>query len=117
MRAVDAARYVEELVHDIAASIGDDWARQMSLDVAPVLVPTDRAISLGLVLTELVINATKYAYGGSAGPLAISLVEDRARLRLSVADRGVGAQDQSKQGFGTRMIAALVRQLEGGASE
>lgn len=113
VRSVDAARYVEELVHDIAASIGEDWARQMSLDVAPVLVPTDRAISLGLVLTELVINATKYAYGGSAGPLAISLVEDRARLRLSVADQGVGAQEQSKQGFGTRMIAALVRQLEG----
>jgi len=113
VRSVDAARYVEELVHDISASIGDDWARQMSLDVAPVLLPTDRAISLGLVLTELVINATKYAYRGAAGPLAISLVEDRARLRLSVADRGVGAQGQSKKGFGSRMIAALVRQLEG----
>ncbi|HEY0293280.1 MAG TPA: histidine kinase dimerization/phosphoacceptor domain -containing protein [Hansschlegelia sp.] len=113
VESVDAARYVEELVADISSSIGDDWAAALSLDLAPVLLPTDRAISLGLILTELVINATKYAYGGAAGPLSISLYGDRANFRLVVADRGAGRPAAGRRGFGSRMIDALVRQLGG----
>lgn len=114
VEAVDAARYLDELVGDIASSLGEEWARKITLNVAPVLLSTDRAISLGLILTELVINATKYAYRGEPGPLSISLVEDRANFRLTVADRGVGRPTEGgRRGFGSRMIEALVRQLSG----
>jgi light-regulated signal transduction histidine kinase (bacteriophytochrome) len=114
VQAVDAARYLDELAADISSSLGAEWSRKITLNVAPVLLPTDRAISLGLILTELIINATKYAYGGEAGPLSITLVEDRANFRLTVADRGVGRPSSGgRRGFGSRMIDALVRQLGG----
>ena len=85
------------------------------MTLAPVSIQTTRAVSLGLVLTELVINVQKYAYGGGAGPLWISLEEDRDRLRLIVADQGEGQAESAPQGggFGTRMIDSLIKQLEG----
>lgn len=114
VESVDVARYVEELTADVVASLGEAWGEQLRLDLAPILLPTDRAISLGLVLTELMINATKYAYGGGPGPLEVSIAEDRANVRLVVADKGVGVVDAGKtRGFGSRMMEALVRQIGG----
>lgn len=113
VESVDVARYIEELVADVVASLGDGWADEVALDLAPVLLPTDRAISFGLILTELMINATKYAYGGGPGPVSVTIAEDRANLRLVVTDRGVGAPDVGRKGFGSRMMEALVKQIGG----
>ena len=113
VESVDIARYLDELIADVVASLGDNWANALTIDLAPILMPTDRAISVGLILTELMINATKYAYGGGAGPLAITITEDRAAFRLTVADRGVGAPEGGRRGFGSRMMDALVRQIGG----
>jgi light-regulated signal transduction histidine kinase (bacteriophytochrome) len=109
---VEAARYIEELCADTVTAIGEDWRQQILLDVAPLLLPADRAVTVGLVLTELIINATKYAYAGQAGPLEVSLQDERVRFRLVVADRGRG-KSGPRHGFGTRMIEALVAQLGG----
>ncbi|MET0374583.1 MAG: histidine kinase dimerization/phosphoacceptor domain -containing protein [Rhizorhabdus sp.] len=112
VESVDLSRYIEELAGDMKTSLGDDWASQMTLDLAPVLVATDRAVNIGLVLTELVINASKYAYRGQAGPIQISLEQHRNRLRLIVADNGVG-KSGTRMGFGSRMMTAIVAGLSG----
>jgi two-component system, chemotaxis family, sensor kinase Cph1 len=109
---VDAARYIEELCADTFAFMGRDWAQHLSLTLSPVMVSTDRAVTLGLLLTELLINANKYAYGGLAGPIEIELIEDRTLLHLIVADRGSGKLAPGK-GFGTRIMEGLVAQLGG----
>ncbi len=120
VESVDLSRYLEELAGDMKTSLGEDWASQMSLDLAPVLVPTDRAVNIGLVLTELIINASKYAYGGRPGPIAIVLEQHRNRLRLIVADKGVGKPAEASArtpggriGFGSRMMNAVVAGLSG----
>jgi light-regulated signal transduction histidine kinase (bacteriophytochrome) len=112
VEAIDLSRYLEELCTEMLDSMGAEWAEHLSLDLAPVSVPTDRAVPLGLVLTELVINANKYAYGGAAGPIEIALEQDRSDFRLIVADRGRGKHGNG-QGFGTRMMRSLVAQLSG----
>ncbi|TCL67142.1 histidine kinase dimerization/phosphoacceptor domain -containing protein [Rhizobium sp. BK251] len=112
LEAIDAARYVDELLDDLAASFGADWAAHLVRDLQPIVLPNDRAIGLGLVLTELVINANKYAYGGKAGRLRVTLSEDRNRFRLIVADEGVG-RGSARTGFGSRLINGLVGQLGG----
>jgi light-regulated signal transduction histidine kinase (bacteriophytochrome) len=113
VEAVDAARYIEELAEDIVSSLGPDWKKHLTLNLSPVILPPDRAIGLGLVLTELVINANKYAYDGKAGPIEVALSEDRADFRLVVADRGRGKAPAARRGFGSRMMEALVAQLGG----
>jgi light-regulated signal transduction histidine kinase (bacteriophytochrome) len=109
---VDLARYLEELCGEMQDSMGPEWVGRLRLNIAPVLIPTDRAVTLGLVLTELVINANKYAYDGAPGPIEITLEELGSRFRLIVADHGRG-KHEPRQGFGTRMMTAMVNQLGG----
>ena len=72
-----------------------------------------RSVTIGLILTELIINAQKYAYDGAVGPICIQLSEPEAGvLRLSVRDEGRGGH-QSGAGFGSLMIRSLVGQLGG----
>ena len=80
----------------------------------PVLISADRAVPVGLILTELVINASKYAYGGKSGPLAIASEQHHDRFRIIVADRGPSKGASVKgTGFGSRMLEAVVNQIGG----
>lgn len=114
---INLARYLEELIGDLKASLGAAWAGGITSDLAPVLVATDRAVNVGLVAVELVINATKYAYpAGTAGRIDIALEQHRNKLRLIVADHGVGMAAGSAprgDGFGGRMMQAVVARLDG----
>lgn len=112
IESVDLGRYLDDLVSEMASALGAEWAGQIALDAEPLLVPTDRAVTLGLVVTELVINANKYAYGGAPGPITITLTSHNGRLQVAVADHGQG-RDGDVEGFGSRMMAAMVRQLSG----
>jgi len=112
IESVDLARYLTELVGEMVKSMGREWQELISLELAPVLLPADRAVTVGLVVTELVINANKYAYGGAPGPIAITLGLQGGSMRLEVSDQGRGRHDP-KAGFGTRMMKALVEQMAG----
>ncbi|QBX36413.1 GAF domain-containing protein [Brevundimonas sp. S30B] len=112
---IDLSRYFGELIDEMGQSMGPEWARAFTLDLSPICVETSRAVTLGLVLTELIINAQKYAYDGEAGPIQVTLEEERASLRLIVEDEGRGGH-KAGEGFGSRMIESLVGQL-GGALE
>jgi chemotaxis family two-component system sensor kinase Cph1 len=109
---IDMSRYIGDLVEDLGASMGADWASVIETDLAPVCLEADRAVTLGLILTELIINAQKYAYDGRPGPLRIVLTEADDNFRLVVADDGKGGHKAGK-GFGSMMIASLVGQLKG----
>lgn len=112
IETIDLSRYIEELAFEMLESMGPEWDGMIGLDISPISVPTDRAVTLGLILTELVINANKYAYDGAPGPIAISLEQAGSRFRLVVADQGRG-KHQPGAGFGTRMMTAMVSQLAG----
>lgn len=116
VETIDLARYLEELIGDMQSSMGAEWADQVTTSLSPITVATDRAVTIGLVLTELVINANKYAYGGQPGPIEIALEQHRGSFRLVVADRGKGkktGKGHGSDGFGSRMVAAMVSQLQG----
>ena len=115
-QTVDLARYLDDLCTDMKAAMGADWSELISLDLSPVLVSTERAVNIGLILTELVINANKYAYAGTAGPIAITLDQQRSNFRLVVEDKGVG-KAAVRQGFGSRMMSAMVKTLGGTIEE
>jgi len=112
VQSVDLSRYLADLMADVKASMGPEWANRFTLDLAPITIAADDAVQVGLILVELVINAQKYAYGGEPGPICISLDRHRARFRLIVADKGRG-KTGSRQGFGTRMLDAMVKRLSG----
>ncbi len=114
---VDLSHYVETLVSDMLEGMDGKWGDKLTLDLSPVLIATDKAVNVGLVLTELVINAQKYAYGGSPGPVTVKLEQHRGVFRLIVSDRGRGKMNAGGAGFGSRMMRAIVERLQGSLDE
>lgn len=113
---IDLGRYIEDLLSEMQSSMGAEWTGRLTMDLAPLLITADAAVQIGLVLVELVINAQKYAYAGQPGPIAITLEKVRNRFRLTVADRGQG-RTGTRTGFGTRMLGAMIKRLDGTIEE
>lgn len=114
-QTIDAARYIEELCADAMSSMGSDWLTFLSLDLTPVTLSADRAITLGLIVAELITNINKHAYSGKAGPIEVRLSGGAVVFCVVVADKGRG-NASSQMGFGTRMMNALVEQIAGDLS-
>jgi chemotaxis protein methyltransferase CheR len=79
-------------------------------------VESSQAVSLGLVTTELVINALKHAFPpGHEGEIVVRYDVDGAGWRLSVSDNGIGRRDNGHEraggGLGTSIVEALSHQL------
>ncbi|WP_174293508.1 sensor histidine kinase [Sphingomonas bacterium] len=102
------------------AELGDTWStdtapRDLRFEADAVRLPTDRAVSLGVIVTELVTNACKYAYPAGPGEVRVALRQrgDDA-FRLSVEDDGCGieaGQTPRGTGLGTRLIQAMAQSL------
>jgi chemotaxis protein methyltransferase CheR len=74
-------------------------------------------VSLGLIVTELVINALKHGFRGErAGEILVSYDVQNSGWRLSVSDNGSGTQELSGEpphsGLGTSIVEALAHQLK-----
>jgi len=81
-------------------------------------IGSDKAVSLGLIVTELVINAIKYAFPSakSGDRIAVAYEIDKADWKLIVSDNGVGKNTvtagETTGGLGTAIVQALVKQLK-----
>ena len=89
----------------------------MRVDAAPVRLRTDRAVSVGIIVTELVSNACKYAYpNGAAGEVRVTLrPADNGHFKLNVQDDGPGllaGEAPKGTGLGARLIAAMAASLQ-----
>ena len=114
VQSVDFRSYIEELRDGLVETWGREWQHHVKVHGPHVLMPTDTAVVLALVITELFTNAVKYAYGGRPGPIDVSLVESSSSLRVTVEDQGTGiAIEPSKSGLGSELIRGLIEQLEG----
>lgn len=105
--------YLRDLGDTLLDAYRLDDQVEISYDVAEVTLDVDTSIPLGLIVNELVTNALKYAFPkGRYGTIDITVKEIGGRLRLSVADDGIGQSGTiSGTGFGTRLVDMLSRQL------
>jgi len=110
--AVDLSRYLGELCREIVSSIDAGCQDRLSIDLTPILMVANRAINVGLVFAELVMNANKYAYGGSRDRLSVVLEQHRGHFRLIVSGQGSGTAGPGS-GFGTKMLNSIVSSLGG----
>jgi light-regulated signal transduction histidine kinase (bacteriophytochrome) len=108
----NCGQYLEDLVEHLIGSIGEEWRPHIHLNLGSVMLPLNSVIPVGLIVTELVININKYAYGGLPGPIEVTLSEGRSAFTVTVTDRGKG-RTSDRVGFGTRMMKGLVAQLAG----
>lgn len=107
--------FMAELVEELTSIWDPRWREAITQQIAPITLSTDRSILLGLIVTELLTNAVKYAYNGEPGAILIDGArKDGAGMHLVVADRGSGtAAAEPRQGFGSRLVQTLAKQLGG----
>jgi two-component sensor histidine kinase len=80
------------------------------------VIDADISVSLGLIVTELVINALKHAFPGHrGGKIIVDYGSHGPNWTMSVTDNGLGMPADSegaKPGLGTNIVEALAKRLD-----
>jgi two-component sensor histidine kinase len=113
---VELRDYFTELCASIAASmISDHDQLTLNVSVDDSVTKADISVSLGLIVTELVINALKHAFPRyRKGSIQVDYRAQGSAWTLSVRDTGVGMPKDpasAKPGLGTGIVEALAKQL------
>jgi two-component sensor histidine kinase len=115
--AVALDRYLVDLCQEITtASSSSDQAWTIAVDADPLVIRTDLAVPLDLIVNELVTNAIQHSRPASRGgrvQIALKTAPDSFSIRVS--DDGNGPPlhaDTQTSGIGARMVEAFARQLE-----
>jgi PAS domain S-box-containing protein len=116
---IQLAPYLSRLCQTLTASmIGDSRPIALKVDVQGGTASSSQAVSFGIIVTELVINAIKHAFPGDRRDNTVVVAYEPAapNWRLSVSDNGIGKPegelDRTIPGLGTTIIEALAKQLD-----
>ena len=115
---IDFADYLRRLVKHLIKSYGAAGRIRTQVHLDPVFCHRDIALPCGLIVTELLSNAFKYAFpGGRPGEIRLKLQRDtEGMIRLLVADNGIGLPHgwrwETSQSLGLRLVRTLARQIE-----
>jgi chemotaxis protein methyltransferase CheR len=121
---IEMGPYLAKLSSGLASSMLDP---KQVIDISVIAdrgtLPSSHAVSIGLIVTELIINAVKYAFPvvRSSAFIRVTFEMAKSDWKLTVADNGVGRRRSSKPdaspGLGTVLVAALAKQLKAQVSE
>jgi two-component sensor histidine kinase len=116
--SIEIGPYLCKLCDSLAKSmVGDRLPVSIKVQATSGKAVSEEAVSLGLIVTELVINALKHAFpSGEEGEILVSYDAQHSGWRLSVSDNGSGSKqainERPRSGLGTTIVEALAQQLE-----
>jgi len=119
VQAVDLDRYLENLIADLSQALGPDGTGVgLKVAVEAATMTTDRALTIGIIVTELVLNALKHAYPeGQGGEVRVTCRRHpEGGIELAVEDdgRGMGPKPPAgRGGTGQRIIQMMSSKLRG----
>ena len=116
---IEVGSYLSKLCETLAQSmIGDSLPISLKVEADPGSAVSREAVSIGLIVTELVMNAIKHAFPAAKPDAAIAVSYRVAETdwKLTISDNGIGKPDvkasESKGGLGTSLVEALAKQLD-----
>ncbi|MBD8064171.1 response regulator [Devosia sp. PTR5] len=117
VRFVQIADYLNSLIGELETSMQAEGSTAViRVDVEPFPLPTEKVASLGVIVTELVTNALKYAYEGQEpGEVRIRMRRDGPSVVLLVEDDGIGWSGEGVPkgtGLGSRIVRAMAHSLD-----
>lgn len=112
---VDIATYVIELCEALKSiTEGDDRIKLDTKTEPGILVDAATAFPLGIVMTELITNAVKYAFPAPrSGTILAQARRHKGRVELTIRDNGVGMTNFRDGSLGYGLVRSLVRQING----
>ena len=115
---VEIGSYLSKLCETLAASmIGDERPISVKVVADEGMTTSSQAVSLGLIVTELLINAVKYAFPERTrvAHIVVGYEVHASDWKLSVSDNGAGMPlhrpGTRKTGLGTTLVKALADQI------
>jgi PAS domain S-box-containing protein len=112
---VEFGGYLDDICHDLQALLHNDRI-SMHATTVPIEMPVDKAVPLGLITNELVINAFKHC-GPDCARIDVDLARDSTGIVLTISNDGAGMPShfdpKSNRGLGMQVVALLVQQLNG----
>src|ERR1700738_4838494 len=115
LKSVLLNQYLDALLEDLRRSAEGNKMSRLTLKAEPIEIDPDRAVAIGIIANELVMNAVKYAYPDGAGPIHVDLRTEGNDIVLSISDDGVGSNGKSdprSTGMGQRIVSAMATKLE-----
>jgi len=112
---IDAARYLRKLCRALHAALLDRLNIELTLNGDALPLQRERCWRLGLIVHELVTNATKHAcFDGRPGEIRIKLARRDGLVNCVVSDNGSAAiRARHEQRQGLRIVGDLGRSLGG----
>jgi two-component sensor histidine kinase len=115
LKSVLLNQYLESLLEDLRRSAEGNRMSRLTLKAEPIEIDPDRAVAIGIIVNELVMNAVKYAYPDGAGPIHVEFKAQGDDFLLTISDDGVGLNvkaDPRSTGMGQRIVSAMASKLE-----
>ncbi|WP_207219929.1 histidine kinase dimerization/phosphoacceptor domain -containing protein [Emticicia agri] len=113
---INLGDFIKEIVEVVLQTFAYEHV-ELAYKVTPVKLNADQALPIGLIITELVTNACKYAFPDNPEPrLTITCSKEKEELLLTIADNGSGLKNNlsagaAKTSFGMKLIQMQVAQL------
>ena len=121
---IEMGPYLTKLGAGLASSmVGPKQNIDIVVAASEGALPSSHAVSVGLIVTELIMNAIKYAFPRPRASARIRVTFEKARSdwKLTVSDNGVGRspseESKASTGLGTALIGALAKQLKAQITE
>ena len=119
LRHIAGDEYLRAICGDLQRTLaGVDTDVRFTLALDPIRLSADKAILIGLVVSELVSSAAKHAFlPGQKGIVNIVMQQTESGLRLVIGDNGERAPDltNTARNFSGTVVTSLIEQLEGKA--
>jgi two-component sensor histidine kinase/CHASE3 domain sensor protein len=115
VRTVELSEYLSGLLEHLRTSLRNEGHGViLSFEVEPIELETDASINLGVIITELVTNAFKYAYPDGPGHVRVRVRTVGEQIEVVVEDDGIGRVEGGPAkgtGVGTRIVNAMSMSL------
>lgn len=115
LSSIDPGEYIEAIVSEMSGYSG---AALIHVEAQPDVLSMDEAMPFGIIVTELLTNALKYAYpAGKPGRIVVSYTHTDRERRLIVRDEGVGPPSDmdpaTSVSLGFTLVRSLAKQIGG----
>jgi two-component sensor histidine kinase len=97
-----------------------DFRKSILIDqqLVDFTITSRKAISVGIIINELLTNIFKYAFKDrDGGKVSVSMEKTEDRVTLIIYDNGIGIDERiladKSPGFGLTLVRMLVEQMDG----